>query len=139
MCHFIKCKGYRKICTCTGSLNSSLDILTDYVTSAAFFEKRKKMFEIVVVIIFDWLLQAFVKRLLQICSYQPVQFVCGALVLLGELTKEQKGILRMDHTKEEVCTFCLMSQILVLTVNGKNFETIKIFTSFKSVKFKAEI
>lgn len=79
------------------------------------------------------------KRLLQICSYQPVQFVCGALVLLGELTKEQKGILRMDHTKEEVCTFCLMSQILVLTVNSKNFETIKIFTSFKSVKFKAEI
>lgn len=45
----------------------------------------------------------------------------------------------MDHTKEEVCTFCLMSQILVLTVNGKNFETIKNFTSFKSVKFKAEI
>eukprot|EP00105_Crassostrea_gigas_P005739 XP_011419440.1 PREDICTED: CCAAT/enhancer-binding protein zeta [Crassostrea gigas] len=45
--------------------------------------------------------KAFVKRLLQICSYQPVQFVCGALVLLGELTKEQKGILRMDHTKEE--------------------------------------
>lgn len=79
------------------------------------------------------------KRLLQICSYQPVQFVCGALVLLGELTKEHKGILRMDHTKEEVCTFCLMSQILVLTVNGKNFETIKIFTSFKSVKYKVEI
>lgn len=68
------------------------------------------------------------KRLLQICSYQPVQFVCGALVLLGELTKEQKGILRMDHTKEEVCTFCLMSQILVhvLTVNGKNFKIIRI-------------
>ena len=48
-------------------------------------------------------LQAFVKRLLQICSYQPVQFVCGALVLLGELTREQKGILMTEHTIEEVC------------------------------------
>ena len=51
----------------------------------------------------DLVLQAFVKRLLQICSYQPVQFVCGALVLLGELTREQKGILMTEHTIEEVC------------------------------------
>ncbi|XP_078314561.1 CCAAT/enhancer-binding protein zeta-like isoform X2 [Crassostrea virginica] len=45
--------------------------------------------------------KAFVKRLLQICSYQPVQFVCGALVLLGELSREQKGILMTEHTIEE--------------------------------------
>lgn len=34
--YYRKCKGYHKICTCTGSLNSSLDILTDYVISVAF-------------------------------------------------------------------------------------------------------
>ncbi|XP_061172895.1 CCAAT/enhancer-binding protein zeta-like [Saccostrea echinata] len=45
--------------------------------------------------------KAFVKRLLQVCSYQPVQFVCGALVLLGELMKVHKGILTLDHTTEE--------------------------------------
>lgn len=42
------------------------------------------------------------KRLLQVCSYQPVQFVCGALVLLGELMKVHIGILSFTHTKEEV-------------------------------------
>lgn len=56
MCYFIKCKGYRKICICIGFLNLFLDILIDYVILVVFFEKRKKMFEIVVVIIFDWLL-----------------------------------------------------------------------------------
>ncbi|XP_056021868.1 CCAAT/enhancer-binding protein zeta-like [Ostrea edulis] len=45
--------------------------------------------------------KAFVKRLLQVCSYQPVQFVCGALVLLGELMKVHIGILSFTHTKEE--------------------------------------
>jgi len=30
-------------------------------------------------------LQAFVKRLLQVCSYQQPQFVCGALILLSEV------------------------------------------------------
>ncbi|KAJ8309042.1 hypothetical protein KUTeg_013916 [Tegillarca granosa] len=35
-------------------------------------------------------IKAFIKRLLQICSYQTPQFTCGALVLLGEVDSDDE-------------------------------------------------
>ncbi|VDI28213.1 ribosome biogenesis protein MAK21 [Mytilus galloprovincialis] len=45
--------------------------------------------------------KAFIKRLLQICSSQPAQFVCGALVLLGELVKLKPSVIVGKHMVEE--------------------------------------
>ncbi|CAC5378332.1 MAK21 [Mytilus coruscus] len=45
--------------------------------------------------------KAFIKRLLQICSSQPAQFVCGALVLLGELVKLKPAVIVGKHMSEE--------------------------------------
>ncbi|CAG2188387.1 CEBPZ [Mytilus edulis] len=45
--------------------------------------------------------KAFIKRLLQICSSQPAQFVCGALVLLGELVKLKPSVIVGKHMSEE--------------------------------------
>ncbi|KAL4237550.1 hypothetical protein ACF0H5_002264 [Mactra antiquata] len=45
--------------------------------------------------------KAFIKRLLQVCSYQQPQFICGALVLLSELLKEKKVKLSITHSEED--------------------------------------
>lgn len=37
--------------------------------------------------------KAFLKKLLQICALQPPNFICGILLLIGELVKERHGLL----------------------------------------------
>ena len=41
--------------------------------------------------------QAFIKRLLQICSYQHPPFVCAALYLMSEVLKVKPGLLNFAH------------------------------------------
>ncbi|ESP02919.1 hypothetical protein LOTGIDRAFT_206059 [Lottia gigantea] len=49
----------------------------------------------------DKRIKAFVKRLLQVCSYQSAQFVCGALILVSEILHEKPGLLNLNCTAED--------------------------------------
>ncbi|XP_064621873.1 CCAAT/enhancer-binding protein zeta-like [Lineus longissimus] len=44
---------------------------------------------------------AFLKRLLQICSYQSPCFVCAALVLFSEVIKAKPGLLNLQNIPED--------------------------------------
>ncbi|KAK2192448.1 hypothetical protein NP493_31g05000 [Ridgeia piscesae] len=43
---------------------------------------------------------AFIKRLLQVCGYQPPTFICAALILLSELLKTRTNLLKVHHQAE---------------------------------------
>ncbi|KAI0233815.1 CCAAT/enhancer-binding protein zeta [Lamellibrachia satsuma] len=45
---------------------------------------------------------AFIKRLLQVCSYQPPPFICAALILLSELLKTRRNMLKVYHQAEDI-------------------------------------
>ncbi|XP_022800825.1 CCAAT/enhancer-binding protein zeta-like isoform X2 [Stylophora pistillata] len=45
--------------------------------------------------------KAFVKRIIQVCSFQQPSFVCGALFMISELTKLKPGIKSLTQQPEE--------------------------------------
>ncbi|XP_066026505.1 CCAAT/enhancer-binding protein zeta isoform X2 [Pocillopora verrucosa] len=45
--------------------------------------------------------KAFVKRIVQVCSFQQPSFVCGALFMISELTKLKPGIKSLTQQPEE--------------------------------------
>ncbi|XP_050405033.1 CCAAT/enhancer-binding protein zeta [Patella vulgata] len=46
-------------------------------------------------------IKAFLKRLLQVCSYQSAQFVCGALILVSEIVQDKPGLLNLHSTGDD--------------------------------------
>jgi hypothetical protein len=86
-------------------------------------------------ILIPWNFQAFIKRLLQVCSHQQPAFTCGALVLLSKVKSNQlTRNVYSNFTKILIFDFHELSTNHIAGLN-EHWECITIKCSLSSYNF----